>query len=358
MPALFTTTSSGPRSATAAPTAASTSAALLTSARYAFAPGICDAVSRAEPSSRSTTARAKPRLPSASAQARPMPEPAPVTSARRASLGMRTTIQVHWTLLNERPRLRSRRPRHRRRLLRPVPAPLPARPAGTFGQGGGGGARSRRHVVLEPLSRRALRLGEPLLLLLLLEAAARGMALVGALSRAAGDPALSQPRGGQVRPSPRHPLQQPRYRCALRRKPLARAHRIRRALPRALPHHRGGLPLVGQRAAHSGPGELRRPLLSHRPVAARRRGLPRQARRPDRHRLDRHPDGAGDRADCRAPDGFPAARPIQRPGAQRATRRRIPAIRARAPRRDPRSAALDAERPPVPHRRAQGLRRG
>ena len=87
------------------------------------------------------------------------------------------------------------------------------------------------------------------------------------------------------------------------------------------------------------------------------RRFQRQARRPDRHRLDRHPGGAGDRRDGRPPDGVPAHRELQRAGAQRAAAGRVPAIRQRAPRRDPRSGALDAERPSVPHRRAQGLRR-
>src|SRR3954467_5155804 len=102
--------------------------------------------------------------------------------------------------VDERTDIPPRRTGHRRRFLRPVPAPLPARPAGAIGQGAGSGARARRHVVLEPLSGRALRLGEPLLLLLLLQRAARGMAMVGALSGAAGDPAIPESRGGPVRP--------------------------------------------------------------------------------------------------------------------------------------------------------------
>src|SRR6476660_8472627 len=57
-----------------------------------------------------------------------------------------------------------------------------------------------------------MRFGEPLLLLLLLQRAARGMEVVGALSRAAGDPAIPASRGGHVRPQTRHLLQRPRHR--------------------------------------------------------------------------------------------------------------------------------------------------
>ena len=91
-------------------------------------------------------------------------------------------------------------------------------------------------------------------------------------------------------------------------------------------------------------------------MAARGRGFPRQARRPDRHRLDRHPGGPGDRRDRRPPDGIPEDGPIQRARAQRAARGRVRAIRARAPRGNPGGGALDAERPSVPHRPPQGVR--
>src|SRR5262245_18888724 len=84
----------GPRSATAAVTARSTSAARLTSAWTPIArppaAAIAAAVSRAEDSSMSTAATPAPRAASASAMARPRPEPAPVTTAARSLEVMRS----------------------------------------------------------------------------------------------------------------------------------------------------------------------------------------------------------------------------------------------------------------------------
>ena len=101
---------------------------------------------------------------------------------------------------------------------------LPARPARPFGAGAGSGRRRWRHLVLEPLPRRALRFRKPLLLLHLLRGPAAGMGVVRALSRTAGDHALPELRRRPVRPEARHPLQHPRHRRALRRggEPLAR----------------------------------------------------------------------------------------------------------------------------------------
>ena len=45
------------------------------------------------------------------------------------------------------------------------------------------GGRRRRHLVLEPLSRRALRFGKPFLLLHLFRRTDAGVGMVGALSR-------------------------------------------------------------------------------------------------------------------------------------------------------------------------------
>ena len=69
-----------------------------------------------------------------------------------------------------------------------------------------GGQRRRRHLVLEPLSRRALRRREHAVLLLVLAGAAAGMAVERAVRLAAGDPALRQPRRRPVRPAARHPV--------------------------------------------------------------------------------------------------------------------------------------------------------
>ena len=65
---------------------------------------------------------------------------------------------------------------------------------------------SRRHLVLEPLSRGPLRLGELHLRLPLLEGPLRRLALARALRPPARDGALPQPRRGPLRPAAPHPL--------------------------------------------------------------------------------------------------------------------------------------------------------
>ena len=116
------------------------------------------------------------------------------------------------------------------------------------------GQRRRRHLVLEPLPRRALRLRELHLRLLLLGGAAAGLELERALRAAAGDAALPGPRRGPVRPAPRHPVRQPRRRRPLGRgrAPLARDAGRRRDLRRALPDHGGRAALRRHPAAHPG----------------------------------------------------------------------------------------------------------
>ena len=74
------------------------------------------------------------------------------------------------------------------------------------------GERRRRHLVLEPLPRRPLRLGELHLRLPLLPGAVRRVGVAGALRRAARDRALPQPRGRPLRPAPPHPLRRPGHR--------------------------------------------------------------------------------------------------------------------------------------------------
>ena len=80
------------------------------------------------------------------------------------------------------------------------------------------GLGRRRHLVLEPLSRRALRRREPGILLLLLRRAAAGVEVAGALRHPAGDPALHQPRRRPLRPAPRRPAQHARRLGAVRRR--------------------------------------------------------------------------------------------------------------------------------------------
>ena len=108
----------------------------------------------------------------------------------------------------------------RRRLRRPLPTAPGPRP-GPEDPGAGGRRRRRWHLVLEPLPRRALRRGEPGLLLLLQRRVATGMELERALRTAARDPALHQPRGRPFRFAQGHPVQQPREERHLRRKPCA-----------------------------------------------------------------------------------------------------------------------------------------
>ena len=134
----------------------------------------------------------------------------------------------------------------------------------------GSGRRRRRHLVLEPLPGCALRFGKPLLLLHLFRGVAAGMGVVGALSRAARDHALSEPRRRQVRLEARHSLRHPGYGRALRSggQPLARYDGDGRALDREVPHYGGGLPLHRERAENSWPGKLRRTLGPHRAMAA------------------------------------------------------------------------------------------
>ncbi len=73
------------------------------------------------------------------------------------------------------------------------------------------------HVVLEPLSRSPVRLGELHLRLPVLEGALRGVGVAGALRPATGDRALPQPCGGPLRSSPPHAIRRPGHLGRLRR---------------------------------------------------------------------------------------------------------------------------------------------
>src|SRR3546814_9636676 len=84
------------------------------------------------------------------------------------------------------------------------PGPGGARPRRHRHRSGG---RPGRHVVLEPLSRSPVRLGELLLLLHVLPDPARRVGLVVALPRAARDPALPRVRRRPPRPAPQLRLQ-------------------------------------------------------------------------------------------------------------------------------------------------------
>ena len=79
------------------------------------------------------------------------------------------------------------------------------------------GRRRGGDVVLEPLPRRPVRLGELHLRLPVLQGALRGVGVAGALRRAARDRALPQPRGRPLRPPPPHALRRQGHLCRLRR---------------------------------------------------------------------------------------------------------------------------------------------
>ena len=97
----------------------------------------------------------------------------------------------------------------------------------------------RRHLVLEPLSGRALRHPEPGVLLRLRRRARAGMGLDRALRLAARDRALPQPHRRPLRPAPRHPPEHRRDRGDVRRghRHLGGRDRDRRAVPRPVLRH-------------------------------------------------------------------------------------------------------------------------
>ncbi|CAA9225702.1 MAG: hypothetical protein AVDCRST_MAG04-853 [uncultured Acetobacteraceae bacterium] len=208
-----------------------------------------------------------------------------------------------------------RRRRFRRALHAAPPArarPVRARVRGRRGR--------RRHLVLEPLPGRALRCGEHAVLLLLLRGAAAGVALVGTLLGAAGDPALREPRRRPLRPPPRHTLRDPR-----RRRDLGRGGGAvdggdgsRRPDHGALLRHGDGVPFGRAAAGHPRPLLLRWRHVPHGPLAARGRGLHRPPRRRDRHRLLRHPGDPGHRRAGGTRHGVPAHAQLQHPLAQQA----------------------------------------
>ena len=151
------------------------------------------------------------------------------------------------------PILGFRRHHHRRGHVGPVPA-LPVARTGFAGAGVRGRHRCRRHLVLEPLSRRALRFRKLFLRLFVLEGVAGGMGLVGAFCRPAGNAALSQSRRRQVRSAPRYPVSQPGHGGDLRGgdAELDRHARGRQPIPHALPDHRDRPAVDPHPAAHRG----------------------------------------------------------------------------------------------------------
>ncbi len=217
-----------------------------------------------------------------------------------------------------------RRGRRRRRLRRPVHAPPPAR-ARLLGARVRGRQRRRRHLVLEPLSGRALRRREPRVLVPVLRRAPAGVGVDRALRDAARDPALHRTRRRPLRPAPRHPVRHARAArdTSTRRRAAGRSTHATRGDDVA-----GAVPASWRPAASSAANIPDFPGLDsfagddvpHRPLAARRRRLHRQARRRDRHRLVGDPVDPADRRAGGAAVRVPAHAELLDPGAQRAAR--------------------------------------
>ena len=166
-----------------------------------------------------------------------------------------------------------------------------------------GRRRRRRHLVLEPLSRRALRLRELDLRLLLLRRAAAGMGLERAFLAPARDAALLQLRRRQVRPAPRHHVRQPRRVGALRRDGQRVGDRHSRTAGSA--RSRFLVTAIGPLSAPTMPAipgvdDFQGEAYHTGTVAARAGELRRQARGRDRHRRHRRAGDHRDRQDSRA----------------------------------------------------------
>ena len=200
-----------------------------------------------------------------------------------------------------------RRGRHRRRRRRSLSTLQVAR-ARLAGPDLRNRQRGRRHLVLEPLSGRALRLRKLDVRLLVLEGAARGMGVGRALFGPTPHRALSQLRRRQIRPAARHPVQQPRRRRALARGDAQLGARAgeRRAPFDTLSGHRDRRSLGGRDADHSRHRQLHGPVVPHPSLAEGRHRFRRQAGRHHRHRRDRGADDPDDRQDGRSPDRLPA----------------------------------------------------
>ena len=191
------------------------------------------------------------------------------------------------------------------------------------------GERRGRHVVLEPLSGRALRRREHGVLVPVLRGAPAGVGVDGALRDPARDPAVRQPRRRPVRPAARHAVRHPGAVGDARRRdqPVDDPHRA--------PHRRRTREVRAQFLVMAtgclssanipdfpGRDTFEGDDVPHRPVAARGRRLHRQARRRDRHRLVGHPVDPDHRGAGAAAHRVPAHRellgarrePAARPG--------------------------------------------
>ena len=189
-------------------------------------------------------------------------------------------------------------------------------------RGGRDGARRRRrprrHLVLEPLSGRPLRLRELHLRLFILEGTARGVALEGTVLGPAGEPALSELRRRQIRPTQIHAVQLQGRGGAFRRGARSVAAHDQRRPRTDLPlrHHGGRSAFGADAAAAGGDGQFQGTLVPHLLLAARAGRYGRQEGRGHRHRRHRHSDHRRDRRQGRRIDGVPAAAELERAAQQ------------------------------------------
>ena len=119
------------------------------------------------------------------------------------------------------------------------------------------GDRRRRHMVLEPVSRRAGRRGEPVVLVLVLAGTRAGIRVARPLSHPAGDPPLRAARRRPVRSAPGHRLPDAGGRHDLRRGrlDLDGAHRARGRRHCPLRRH-GDRLSVRRRSCRRSPGSI------------------------------------------------------------------------------------------------------
>ena len=258
---------------------------------------------------------------------------------------------------------RFRRHHRRRRHVGPVPALSPAR-TGNAGARVRGRHRCRRHLVLEPLSGRAVRFRELLLRLLVLEANCWRNGTGRSISRA------SRKRCAISTTSPTSSTcaATSSFAAASRRRLTRRirgagpsrwrtaAASARRFLITAIgPLSTPTLPRIEGRDSFEGA------VLPHRAMAARAGRLHRQARRRDRHRRHRRADHPDHRRDGRPSHGVPAHAELVRAAAQRQDRRRDAEEDQGRLSRDVRPVPGNVRLLPAyagPARRLRGLRRG
>ena len=152
-----------------------------------------------------------------------------------------------------------RRDRDRGRVRRAVRR-APCGVGGPDGAGHRGGAERRRHLVLEPLSRRALRRRKCRLLLLFRRGPAERLDVDGAVRGATRDPGVSGPCGRPIRSAAPLPVRHRGGRGALRRASgrVGGADLGGREPPRPVSAVRDGVPVGGEPARHPRARRFRR----------------------------------------------------------------------------------------------------